>query len=99
MDLCTTAPSQQILNVVQQMQLLLQLWAGLLQATRGALKPEKFFWYLINQTWTNTGLHYDQPGPKYHLQIQDDMGKMITTPHLSPSKAWHTIQSALDGNI
>jgi len=85
MDLCTTAASHKVADMVQQMQLSLKLWASLLQATGGALVLEKCFWYLINQTWTNTGWRYNQLDPNYSLRVPDDMGTMITIPQLPSS--------------
>jgi len=40
------------------MQLLVDHWEGLLQATRGTLVPTKCFWYLIDFQWSNNKWNY-----------------------------------------
>jgi len=52
-DLCINDPSNNGVKVVQRMQELIKLWAELLQATGGALIPEKCFWYYIHNQWEN----------------------------------------------
>jgi len=53
MDLIITNESNDERMVARKMQLSLQLWHGLLQATGGDLVPDKCFWYLIDFTWNH----------------------------------------------
>jgi len=48
MDLCVTHPSNKGSEVAKHMQGSVSTWEGLLCATKGALVPEKCFWYLID---------------------------------------------------
>jgi len=45
-------------NVREEMQNSVDNWEGLLQATRGALVPTKYFWYLIDFTFNNNTWQY-----------------------------------------
>ncbi len=58
MDLIVTDETNEEIQVARKMQELLNLWHGLLQATRGNLVPEKCFWYLINFSWEHTHWKY-----------------------------------------
>jgi len=40
------------------MQQSINMWAGLLRATGGALVPEKCFWYYIHNTWSQGRWQY-----------------------------------------
>jgi len=40
----------QRLATVAHLQQLITNWQGVLRATRGALVPDKYFWYLIDQS-------------------------------------------------
>jgi len=47
-DLCITDTSQDDKQVIKRMQESINMWAGLLNATGGALVPEKCFWYYVH---------------------------------------------------
>jgi len=56
-DLCVTHSSDQVQQVIDNMQKAVTYWEGLLQVTGRALVPEKCFWYLVdlecaNNKWT-----------------------------------------------
>jgi len=59
-DLCIMHPSNQAEPVVDTMQKAVTHWEGLLQATGGALVPEKCFWYLIDFEFNNGKWTYKQ---------------------------------------
>jgi len=99
-DLCITATNNDLAMVMEQMQKSLQTWVGLLQATGGALIPDKCFWYYMHNHWENGKWMYSQPTSKYCLQVPDDHGHLITIPQLGLSKARWTLGVCLapDGN-
>ncbi len=45
-------------EVLLQMQWALDMWNGMIQATRGALVPDKTFWYAIDFSCHNRELEY-----------------------------------------
>jgi len=62
-DLCVTHTSDSTQNIVQQMQKVVTNWEGLLQATGGALVPEKVL-LVFSQFWTQkwpVAVQNDQP--------------------------------------
>jgi len=50
-NLCIATEDNTAKTVITRMQNSLQLWAGLLQATGGALVQDKCFWYHIQHKW------------------------------------------------
>jgi len=54
-DLCITDTNGDGRQVVKRMQDSINMWVGLLQATGGALVPEKCFWFYIHNTWDQQG--------------------------------------------
>jgi len=50
-NLIVTSTMHQTNEVIQQMNNMLTIWNGLLNATGGALVPDKCFWYLIDFKW------------------------------------------------
>jgi len=63
-------------------------WEGVLCTMGGALVPEKCFWYLINQHWSNGKWTYQPnkttPGD---LKVVDATGKLHTIPQLEVMEA------------
>jgi len=51
-DLCVSGQST-VAQTVQSMQGSITNWEGLLCTTGGALVPEKCFWYLLDQHWSD----------------------------------------------
>jgi len=74
----------------------------MLRTTGGALVPEKCFWYLINQQWSDGKWTYQStkltPGD---LKVVDTTGKLHTIPRLEVTEAWCTlgVWLAPDGNL
>jgi len=66
------------------MQQLLNLWAGLLCATVGALVPEKFFWYLLDLKWANNKWVYASHNDRFQLKLPEELGKLVTLPFYKP---------------
>jgi hypothetical protein len=87
--------------VVDQMQWALDTWEGSLRATRGAIVPEKSFWYLIVFQWTEGKWKYkDEQMAPASLSVKDCNGHSVQLEHLSPHVARRTlgVRSAPDGN-
>ncbi len=99
-NLCITATNNDSTMVMEQMQKSLQMWAGLIHATGGALIPNKCFWYYVHNHWENGKWTYSQPTSQYCLQVPDNHGHLITIPQLGLSEAWQTLGVCLapDGN-
>jgi len=58
-------------------------WEGLLRTTGGALVPEKCFWYLINQTWSDGKWTYSQnKTTPANIKVVDANRKLNTIPWL-----------------
>jgi len=76
-------------------------WEGLLCTTGGTLVPDKCFWYLIAQQWTNGKWQYQSkhtiPGD---IKVVDATGKLHTIPRLEVTEVRHTlgVRLATDGN-
>jgi hypothetical protein len=66
-------------DVLQEMQGFIQHWEGGLQATGGALRVDKSFWYLIDFEWKNNKWQYrsikDMPG---NISVRDSDGVVKT---------------------
>jgi len=73
-DLCTTNPSHDGLKVVQRMLESINMWAGLLCATGGALVPEKCVWHYIHNKWDNGWWQYLITPQTHHMSVLDDSG-------------------------
>jgi len=87
-DLIITNKSNDERMVARKMQLSLQLWHGLLQATGGDLVPDKCFWYLIDFTWNHNRWTYKQWDNKARpLLIHRADGTSVTIPRLPTSEA------------
>jgi len=101
-DLGITMADSQVTTVLHQMQGSLGMWVALLQATGGALVPEKCFWYFIKPVWQqNKGQwDYKDPNPCHHLKVPDDNGRLEEIPQLKVSEACQTLRVRLtmDGN-
>jgi len=80
--------------VASHMQGLVTTWEGLLHATRGALVPNKCFWYLID---------FEQCQGKWHYRSADATPGSLHTiiPRLEPSEARRTLGMRIvpDGNM
>jgi len=82
------------------MQELINMWAGLLHTTRGALVLEKFFWYYIHNTWSNGKWQYSNNPTAQGMYVPDNINQPIKIPQLSPSETLRTLGVCLapDGN-
>jgi len=80
--------SQQVDDVVDCMQKLLHMQAGLLCANQPHSVPEKCFWYLIHQNWHNGSWQYAQSESAHHLQVSDNSGQLVTIPQLPTVRPW-----------
>jgi hypothetical protein len=58
-----------------QTQIKIALWSNLLNATGGALKPEKCFWYLLDYTCTDREWSYANIVPRELLITNPDGSK------------------------
>jgi len=67
-------------------------WEGLLRTTGGALVPEKCFWYLIEQTWSDGKWMY-KPNKTIpaNIKVVDAHGHLNTIPCLEVMEARHTL--------
>jgi len=100
-DLCIMDPGHDGKKVVKQMQESINMWAGLLHATRGALVLEKCFWYYIHNQWVNGKWQYSiTPQPHSMMSVLDDNGRLATIRQLPPLEARRTlgVHLALDGS-
>jgi len=99
-DLCISGHSDGT-QTARCMQNLVTNWEGLLCTTGGTLVPEKCFWYLIDQQWSDGKWTYQStkltPGD---LKVVDATGKLHTIPQLEVTEAWRTlgVRLASDGN-
>ncbi len=78
-------------QVVQHLQKSINMWAGLLRATGGALVPEKCFWYYIHNTWKNGKWQYVSTPTTHVMLVPDDNNAPIPIPELNPSEARCTL--------
>jgi len=85
-DLCITMPKGNREQVVHQMQKSINMWAGLLRATGGALVPEKCFWYYIHNTWENGTWQYVANPTTQAMLVPNDNNAPIPIPELPPSE-------------
>jgi len=86
-DLCITIPKGNGEQVVHQIQKSINMWAGLLRATGGALVPEKCFWYYIHNTWKNGTWQYVANPTTQAMLVPNDNNAPIPIPELPPSEA------------
>jgi len=82
------------------MQDLINMWAGLLHATGGALVPEKCFWHYIHNTWSQGKWQYSKNPATQGMYVPDKNNQPIKIPQLSSSEAQRTLGVCLapDGN-
>ncbi len=99
-DIYITYPSGEGGQVVKQMQDSINMWAGLLRATSGALVPEKCFWYFIHNIWDKGKWQYVRTKSTQDMHIPDENSQPTMIPQLSPSEARRTlgVRLAPDGN-
>ena len=89
-------------QVVADIQRSLSAWQGAIQASGGAIVPEKSHWYFVDFTWTQGNASYKKvkstPGI---LQVHDSTGQLCTLRQLQPSEAERTLglRLAPDGNM
>ncbi len=77
-NLCVTIQPEEQLTIHEKMQNAVTHWAGLLQASGGALVPEKCFWYKINFEWQKNQWQYWQPVQnKAILMVPDKHSNMV----------------------
>jgi len=70
-------------QTVTHMQQLVTNWEGFLHTTGGALVPEKCFWYLIDQKWSDGQWHYQSTvHTPASLHVCDSQGRLNTIPCL-----------------
>jgi len=99
-DLCVSGQTMAA-TTVQCMQGSVTNWEGLLRTTGGALVPDKCFWYLIDQYWSDGHWAYR---PLNHtsgeLKVVDAHGHLHVIPRLDVTKARCTlgVRLAPDGN-
>jgi len=100
-DLCIMDINGDREQVVKWMQDLINMWAGLLYATRGALVLEKCFLYYIHNMWSQGNWQYSKNPTTQGMYIPDKNNQPTKIPQLSPSEAWRTlgVWLAPDGNI
>ena len=93
----TTDPAKSTETLISEAQQALNLWEGLLQATGGALAPEKSYWYLIEVVHRNGQWEYAAPNNDHHLTLPGG----ATVEHLSvnTSKEALGIQIRPDGGM
>jgi hypothetical protein len=88
-------------EVIAEMQIVLDRWAGVLRATGGALVPSKSYWYAIDFQWTGSKWTYrskaDMPGDLLITSLTG--GREILTRH-EPQVGQETLGviQAMDGN-
>jgi len=91
-DLCVYGQHITSNNVRQSMQQSVDNWAGLLQATGGALVPNKCFWYLLDFQWKHGQWRYlttqQHPG---ELKVSDEHQNCIQIPRLETHEACRTL--------
>jgi len=78
MDLIQTGPTlhSTTADTLPLMQAALDLWNQGLSVTRGALVPEKSFWYLINFKWKSGQWQYDKnAGANNQLMMTDHLNQ------------------------
>ncbi len=62
-------------------------WEGLLQASRGALVPEKCFWYLVQFKWSKNAWRYcTKAENKANIKVSDAQGELVTMHKLDHQK-------------
>jgi len=95
-DLCIMDINGDGEQVVKQMQDSINMWAGLLHATGGALVPEKCFWHYIHNTWSQGKWQYSKNPATQGMYVPDKNNQPIKIPQLSSSEAqghwgyvWH----------
>ncbi len=90
-DLCVSGHSN-ITQTAKMMQSSITNWEGLLRTTGGALVPEKCFWYLIEQTWSDGKWMY-KPNKTIpaNLKVVDTHGHLNTIPRLEVTEARRTL--------
>jgi len=75
-------------QTAQLMQRSITNWEGLLRTTGVALVPEKCFWYLIDQTWSDGKWMYSQnKTTSANIKVVDAHGKLHTIPWLEVMEA------------
>jgi len=90
-DLCVLGhPTAE--ETAKHMQQWITHWEGFLQTMGGALVPNKCFWYLIDQVWSDGKWCYQ---PINHTQatlwVCDSQGQLHTIPHLEVTDACQTL--------
>jgi len=99
-NLCVSGQANAV-QTAHCMQDSLTNWEGLLRTTGGALVPEKCFWYLIDQHWSEGKWTYHlmnhTPG---NLKVVDATGKLQAIPRLDVTEVRRTLGVCLapDGN-
>jgi len=77
-DLCISGQST-VTQTVTWMQESITNWEGLLRTTGGTLVPEKCFWYLINQEWSDGKWTYHNiKHTPINLHVLDANGRLHT---------------------
>jgi len=99
-DLCVSG-QQDGLQTARFMQQSVTNWEGLLRTTGGALVPDKCFWYLITQQWSDGRWNYQSKHDiAADLRVVDATGNLHTILRLEVTEARRTlgIRLAPDGN-
>jgi hypothetical protein len=101
-DLVTSGPDMSIEDVKSRIQESLIAWEGGIQATGGAIKPQKSHWYLVDFDWKNGEPVYKQiQDTGGELRVRDLHGTLQALKNMQPWEAERTlgVRLAPDGNM
>jgi len=85
------APDNQADTVATRMQAVVAEWEELLSTTRGALVPEKCFWYLVNFDFQGSKWKYSETYKNVHLKVRNAQGDLTNIPQLPVTEARQTL--------
>jgi len=90
--LCISRENQDAAVIAHQMQQSPTNGKGLSQAMDGKLVPDKFFWYLIDQKWSQGQWYYQVAQQALtQLVVADTNGRKVYIPCLELAEAWWTL--------
>jgi len=99
-DLIVTVSENQADTVANCMQAAVAEWEEMLSTTRGALVPDKCFWYLVNFEFHGSKWNYLGIDKQVQLKVQNVQGDLTNIPQLPVTEARQMlgVRVALDGN-
>ncbi len=89
-------------DLMEKAQLSLDCWTGTLEATGGAINPDKSYWYLLDFTWQGTSWRYrTQEEMPASLYAKNPDGETCQLRRLDADEAEKTlgVKLAADGNM